>query len=323
MESDDMNATVSRFMMTTCTIALALALMLITPVAAQDEATTPDTSMVLKGGEEGTVFKSLTVEGEDRVRIEFERPSLRLDLDPTKAPGLDWDSTWEVLGRSAIDFTSPLIRLSAYEPSPYLPRPWLEQFVSGDVVRFRPALKDVDRWQLTIADSRSRTVAVFEGKGKPPEELGWDGRSVEGDPMPPGLTYSYVLEAYDRAGNKRNFVGKGFELPSYQLETKEKLVLMFSGRELRISSSRRYGKKAVPPPILLDAASRLNQTGRADQAIRVEATARTYDEANNLAQNVVQTLKPLLLGDPNRIQYFTEVQPDAPARGTVAIVVSR
>jgi hypothetical protein len=293
-----------------------------TPAPALAQDASPDSAMALKGGEKGTVFKSLTIEGEDRVRIEFDRPALMLDLDPAQAPGLDWDNTWEVLDRCDIDFLSPLIALSAYERSPYLPRPWFEEFVTGDVVRFRPALKDVDRWKMTIADSRSQTVAVFEGKGKPPKELGWDGRSHEGEPMPPGLTYSYVMEAYDRAGNKRNFVGKGFELPPYQIESKEGFVFVFSEGELGSKSPRRSAEKEVAPAILYDVASRLNQFA-SDRVVRIEVTARTYDDANNLAQTVMQELEPLLLGDPSLIQQVTEVQADAPAGGTVAIVVSR
>lgn len=314
-----MSIAVNRFILIILLVVCLHAAPLGTPVSAQDAS--PDSAMALKGGEEGTVFRSLTIEGEDRVRIEFERPVLVLDLDPAQAPGLDWDNTWEVLDRCDIDFVSPLIALSAVERSPYLPRPWFEEFVTGDVVRFRPALEDVDRWKMTIADSRSQTVAVFEGKGNPPKELGWDGRSQEGEPMPPGLTYSYVMEAYDRAGNKRNFVGKGFELPPYQIESKDSLVLLFSEGDLGSRSPRRSAKKEAPPAILYDVASRLNQFA-SDRVIRIETTARTYDDASNLAQAVMQALEPLLLGDPNLIQQVTEVEPDAPAGGTVAIVVS-
>src|SRR5262245_3031298 len=41
-----------------------------------------DTTITLRGGQEGTVFRSLTVEGEDRIHVEIERPELRLALDP-------------------------------------------------------------------------------------------------------------------------------------------------------------------------------------------------------------------------------------------------
>jgi hypothetical protein len=292
-------------------------------VVLAQSASPQDSAIVLKGGEEGTVFKSLTIEGEDRVKIEFERPPLELDLDPYTAPGLDWDSTWEILGRTGIDFVSPLIGQSAYVSSTYLPRPWLDEFDTGDVVRFRPALNEVARWRLDIVDSHSETVASFEGEGNPPKEIGWDGRSLNGEPMSPGLTYSYVLEAYDRAGNKRNFVGKGFELPPYQLETKEGITLVFSGGEVMSLYARGREGSAVPPSILLDAANRINQIRRPDQVIRIEVTARTFEEADNLAQGVHRSIEPLLLGDPSRIQHVTEVVPDAPERGTVAIVVAR
>ncbi len=276
-----------------------------------------DTSMVLKGSEEGTVFKSLTIEGEDRVRIEFERPALKLNLDPLSAPGLDWKNTREILAQCGVDYLSPLVGLSARERSPYLSRPWLDMFAAGDIVRFRPALTDVERWRMTIADSRSKTVAVFEGKGKPPEQLGWSGRASDGSPMPPGLTYSYVLEAYDRAGTKRNFVGKGFELPPYRFTTPKELVLMFSGTSLGFPATGRPDD--APPALLLDAAARLNQIERADGAVRIAVTARTFQQADNLSKRIGASLAPLLLGNPTRIQCVAETQPDAPAGGTVAI----
>lgn len=286
---------------------------------AKEAAAKTDSSMTLKGGEDGTVFKSLTIEGEDRVHIEFERPTLSLDLDPLAAPGLDWRNTRDMLERCGIDFVSPLVALSADERSPYLARPWLDLFASGNVVRFRPALKDVESWRMTIADSRSRTVEVFEGKGSPPEELGWNGCSADGRPMPPGLTYSYVLEAYDRAGNKRNFVGKGFELPPYAIESGTELVLMFSGREIAAPAARGQASAAVPPALILAAASRLNQAAPSDRPVAVVVTARSFKEADDLARRIGASLQPLLFGEPSRVKVSTDVQPDSPVEGTVAI----
>ena len=303
-------------------IAIALAAPM-TAYGQAEPASEPDSSMALKGGEEGTVLRSLTVEGEDRVRIEFERPPLQLDLDPSQAPGLDWDSTWEILGRTDIDFLAPLIAESAYMPSPYITRPRPDGLQVGDVVRFRPALEGVECWRLEIVNSRSETVAFFEGKGDPPDEIGWDGRTPEGKPVPPGLTYSYVLEAYDRAGNKRNFVGKGFELPPYRLESKEGIVLVCSGNDIASPANNRYAKRSAPTVMLLEAASRINQVRRRDHIIRVEATARTYDEAARLADSVAEHLTPLLVGDPGQIQKITAVVADAPVQGSITIAVSK
>src|SRR5262249_26877882 len=67
------------------------------PAAQKEAPGSPDSAYTLKGGSEGTVFKSLTVEGEDRIRFDIERPELQIDLDPSKAPGLDWGSARDVL----------------------------------------------------------------------------------------------------------------------------------------------------------------------------------------------------------------------------------
>jgi len=291
------------------------------PARAGGSEAKPDSGMVLEGGREGTVLKKMTIEGEDRFRIEFERPSLKIALDPANAPGLDWDNTWDILAEGAIDLRVPLIELSAVESSPYLPRPWFDEYEDGDIVQFRPALTDVERWRLTIADSRSGEVKAFEGKGKPPKQIGWNGLSRAGTPMPPGYTYSYIVEAWDRAGNKRNFVGKGFGLPAYRIETQEGLVFLFPGSDLGHRTSTRTRVRTAPAPVLLEAASRINQESGAERKIRIVVTARSYEQAGGIAETIAGTLGSLLLGNPSRIQHVADVQADAPEAGTVAIVL--
>jgi len=287
-----------------------------------------DSARVLKGGTEGTAFKSLTVEGEDKIQIQFERPALELDLDPTKAPGLDWGTARDVLDRTVPDLTTPFVALSAQEHSPYLGRPWLTRFRSGPVATFHPDLKEVERWSLLIADSRGKTVASFAGKGAPPRDLVWDGRAKDGSTVVPGLTYSYVLEAFDRAGNKRNFVGEGFQVSTYRVDTPQGPVLAFSGHDLAAAETGGWsgdtpGRSAAPPMLVLEAASWLNQSPSTKQPIRVSATARTFEQANGLATSVARSLAPLLIGDPSRVQAVTDVQADAPAEGAVTIAPGR
>ncbi len=291
---------------------------------AKDEAqAVEDSTMKLRGGEEGTVFKSLRIEGEDRIRIKFERPELILTLDPGTAPGLEWKSIHAVLDRDRLDFLTPFLARSAGVRRQYFARPWLDHLSTNGVARFRPALKGVDRWRLLVADSKGETVASFEGKGKPPKEIVWDGRSLEGKPVPPGLVYSYVLEAYDLAGNKRNFVGDGFELPSYMINSPEGLMILFSGEKLSRSQRGPYGTAAPPPEILLEVANYLNQEQSVDAVVRIEVSARTFDDADRLAKQMIEQLKPILLGDVLRVQPVTNVQPDAPEQGTIAVVVTR
>lgn len=292
--------------------------------SVQDTKTSPaDTSMTLKGGQEGTVFRDLVVESEDRIQIEFERPELRIDVDPQSAPGLEWGNIQDVLDRNPPDFVSSYLEASSKQRSPYRARPWINMLATGEIAQFRPQVEGVDRWELIIANSRGETVASFDGKGKPPKQIGWDGRSLDGTPVPPGLTYSYVLEAYDRAGNKRSFVGEGFNLPSYRLQTPDNVVMLFSGREISESNPSYSKNAAVPPAILLEVVDQINESKKVDQPVLMEVSARTYDQAKTLSGDMVKDIEPLVLGGSKRIQPVTNVVPDAPGDGTIRVVVPR
>jgi hypothetical protein len=291
------------------------------------DTTASDGGMTLKGGTEGTVFKSLTVEGEDRVHLEFDRPELDLALDPSQAPGLDWGTARDVLDRTLPDAMAPLMQTTARQPMPYLARPWLAAFGSGTVASFHPDVAGVERWKLTIADSHGRVVQSFSGRGAPPRDLAWDGRASDGSPVTPGLTYSYVFEAYDRAGNKRNIVGKGFTVSAYRFGTPDGPVLTFCGDSLWSGSTTSMmgarSEAGHAPELLLEAASWLNQSDRVTQPIRVTATARSRDQAEGLATTVLQGLSPLVLNGPARLKAVTVIQPDAPGGGTVTITPGR
>ncbi len=283
--------------------------------------------MTIPSGQEGAVFRSLTVEGEDRVHFEFERPVLALELDPTTAPGLDWGSARDVLDRTVPDLGAPMLRVSSQEASPFVAHPWLGRFQTGAVARFRPEVKGVERWKLTIVDARGQTVATYEGRGEPPREIAWDGRTAGGGLVVPGLTYSYVLEAHDKAGNRRNFVGQGFRVSAYRLDSVLEPVLVFTGRELPAPDPTRpapaSGEREPTAPILLEAATWLNQSPRAVVSVKVTATARTMEQAQNLCALVTRQMTPHLIGDPARVLAVPEVQPDAPEAGAVRIAAGR
>jgi hypothetical protein len=287
---------------------------------APAERADADSTMKLIGGQQGTLFESLRVEGEDRVRIQFERPRLVIDFDALAVPGLDWESVLSAVGRTDLDMITPYVALSAGRRAEVYARPWLDEFSTEGVARFRPSLEGVDRWRLLIASSKGDTVAVFSGSGKPPREIVWDGSSLDGTPVPPGLTYSYVLEAYDRAGNRRNFVGEGFELAAYRLDRDGRHTMLFSGAELAPAAA---GARGPEPAILLEVASWINQAPGAAEPVLIEVTSRSFKEASRLADEVIQRLTPLLLIDPRRLQPTTHVEPDGPEAGTVAVVVSR
>ena len=273
--------------------------------------------LVLKGGEEGTVFRTLTVQGEDRIHIEVERPVLRLDMDPAKAPGLDRGSVADVLDRTTPDLESPLLASSARDASPWVARPWLSHFPAGAVARFRPALTNVARWRLLVVNARAESVAVFQGQGDPPREIAWDGRATDGSPVLPGASYSYVFEARDKAGNKRHFVGEGFRVDTFRFDTPQGPTLVFAGTELARPGGAPWGADEAPP-IVMQLATELNQEG-SERTVRIEVTARSADEANALGRRLMRWMSPYLLGDPARLESVGFVAADAPVGAAVRV----
>jgi hypothetical protein len=99
--------------------------------------------------------------------------------------------------------------------------------------------------------------------------------------------------------------------------------MLFSGHEISNSSDPRRKNPSLPPSLLLEVASWINQSEHVDQPVRVAITARSFEKARTLADNIVQTIEPLIFGGLARIQPVTNVEPDAPGDGTIEILVPK
>jgi hypothetical protein len=289
-----------------------------TPAAETNQGeAAPDSGLVLSGNQTGTVFRSLTIEGENRVRISFERPELVMDLDPSLAPGLTWGGSLDVLNRTVPDLEGPLLATSSRLRSPYLVRPWLSAYQIGPVARFTSDLESVQRWNLLVVDSRGREVVQFEGKKNPPKTIEWDGRKQDGALALPGLTYSFVLEAFDKAGNKRRFVGDGFQLAAYRRDRGHGQEFLISGAQWKEAAAL---VRPVPSAYLLETASWIILKTGTEDPILIRATAGTYAEALALGDTVAKDLRPLIPGDGARVAVTAQAEPGAPAEGLLHIL---
>lgn len=290
--------------------------------APAQEVTSPSTtdSMSLKGDEKTTVLRSLTVEGEDKIQIQFDRPVLDLKIDGYAIEGLSWGSALDVVQRREVDLLSPLVNTSTADRAPSLAHPWLRQFREGSVARFHPQLDDVSSWQLVIADSKGDTVRVFRGKGSLPKEISWNGVYDSGELALPGLVYSYVLTAKDKAGNRRNFVGEGFEVSPYRIATEHAFRLVFSGKSL-MGPELAQRPAGVDDPWLVEAASWLNQYAGVKEPIEVHVFARSHEIAEAMGAEVQEQLARHLAGSPLRLRIMTQARSEAPPEGAVTIAV--
>ena len=285
------------------------------PVATTAVPPAPKGESLALPREGGGSLGSLTVEGASQVRIHFERPALKLDLDPLAAPGLQSESTLDILERRPPDLALPLLAHSAAQRAERTPRPWLTGFTVGALTRLRPDLKGVQRWQLEIVDARGAVVRTQAGEGSPPRELAWDGLDAQGEPAPCGLTYTHVLTARDKAGNTRRFVGDSFQLPAYRVETAHGPCLLFSAAQWRSVLAGGAGAS----PLLIEAATVLNLHTDPGCALVVTATAATLDEADGIGREVIEALAPRVGGGDQRLQLRTLVAAGSPAGGTVRV----
>src|SRR5262249_10797967 len=154
----------------------------------------------------------------------------------------------------------------------------------------------------------------------PPREIAWDGRSSAGGAVLPGASYSYVFEARDKAGNKRNFVGQGFRVSAFRYATPQGPVLVFSGQELTRAGGAAYGPDDTPP-IVMEAVTAINQLP-ASRTVRIEVRARSAEEANALGKRLVRWMSPFVIGDPSRLEPVALVEPDAPTGGAVELTAA-
>ncbi len=256
---------------------------------------------------------SLTVEGASQVRIHFERPQLKLDLDPMAAPGLETESTMAIVERKRPNLVLPLLADSAQERAVRTPHPWLTGFAVGTLARLRQDVKGVAGWQIEIIDARGTVVRRLAGEGAPEREIAWDGLGDDGAPAPCGLAYAPVLTARDKAGNTRRFVGASFSLPAYRVEAPTGPCLLFSSAQWR--DDQGHGVS----PLLVEAATVLNLHTDPDRPLVVTASAPTADEAEAIGREVIDALAPLVGGGDHRLELEARVVPGAPAGGTVQV----
>lgn len=268
---------------------------------------------VLPPGDGGSLG-SLDVEGTSAIRIRFERPTLRVDLDPLAAPGLQSSTTIEVLERATPDLARPLLQAALAERSPRTPRPWLAAFTTGSLARLRPDLKGVASWQVEIVEAGGAIVGTRAGQGAPPREIPWDGLRDDGSPAWAGLACSHVLTARDKAGNTRRFVGDSFVVPAFRVETTAGPCLLFSAQQWRDAT----GEGGVSP-LLVELATILNLRVDPGRQVVVTVTAATAGEAEQTGREVLAALAPRLGGAPGRLVLAPVVAAGAPPGGTLRV----
>ncbi len=77
------------------------------------------------------------------------------------------------------------------------------------------------KWKFTIIDPFGRVVREYDGKGKPPKEVIWNGKNGDNFIFP-GATYSAILTYLDEYGRKREIIGNDIVFPGICGKSKDK-----------------------------------------------------------------------------------------------------
>jgi hypothetical protein len=170
-------------------------------------------------------------EREEKPLLEKMSPEIPLGVDELITPAKGMDR--EVLNPSpcihSAEGDTPEILASTQIFSP-----GRRSIPSGEVVRF--ALKcdqKIANWELRVVDSMAKEIAVFNGKGQPPEYISMKTTKDNGEvQFKVGEPYSSVLILTDYQGNQHHFLGKAFSFETLMYEVKEGKVISLSLKSL-------------------------------------------------------------------------------------------
>jgi len=273
-------------------------------------------------GETGAVLPEMVVEARNQVEQEIQKASFRLELDAAAVDSFLTAMDEEALAVSPVSGLQPhlnnLERLNSDQP----PHCWLTELARTPVVTFYPEDPEgrrVNSWRLVITDFRGAPVKAFDGKGKPPSRLAWDGQSDRGEMLQVGYPYSYVFSITDKGTNTYNYAGVSFRLPAVDYRAEGDRVLAFAGEEL---FERERGKLTGPGKAWLTRAA--DEIRRHPYSpIRVEVVAEASALAEQRTAAVAAYLAESMIVPREQIETGAEQRPDLRAEldGAVTVII--
>lgn len=91
----------------------------------------------------------------------------------------------------------------------------------------------IANWELRVVDSTAKEIAIFNGKGQPPEYVSMKTIKEDGKvQLKVGEPYSSVFILTDYQGNQHHFLGKAFSFETLMYEVKEAKVISLSVESL-------------------------------------------------------------------------------------------
>jgi len=152
-------------------------------------------------------------------------------------------------------------------------------------------------WEMAVTDTEGHSLRKFSGKGLPPAQVAWNGRSERAEIINVGKSYSTVITYRDTRGQIRNFVGEPFSFDGVIHQESKGLIISLS-----IPAVFEPKKGFVEEEVIGDSGTDLLQES-ADwikryfftYPIRVECYSKDANQATSRAQGIAKSLGAMLL----------------------------
>lgn len=248
------------------------------------------------------------IKGGEKTGVTSEKPLLEIEINPDKPiyPILEVEE--ELLKRQPESLHNPRAGFSESLSNTHTILPGRIRLAKDPVKVFYP-LREImtvspslsqeigTGWEVVITDADGHSFRKFSGRGLPPSNIPWNGRSDRGEIVGVGKTYSTVIAFKDTRGQERNFVGEPFSFDGIIHQESKGLVISLSLSfvfEMKpdLTESETIGESGIE--LLEEAADWIKQY-YFTSPIRVECYTADLVHALSHAQLISKTLASLLL----------------------------
>ena len=159
----------------------------------------------------------MVVEAENEVEQAIKKTTVDIPLSAALIDTFYSETDELILAISPVEGLQPFLNNPELMHSDQVPHPWLRDPAVTPVVTFYPEDPEghkARKWSLTVTDFRGATFRRFDGGGKPPKDLDWDGRGDHDEILQVGYPYSYIFSVTDKGTNTYNYAGVSFRIPA-------------------------------------------------------------------------------------------------------------
>jgi hypothetical protein len=168
-----------------------------------------------------------------------------------------------------------------------LKKAWLQSIVRDEVGFFNPFFeREVKEWELKILDANNRVFRTYQGEGKPPKIIKWDGKNERGEVLDVSLDYFYTFTVKDAIGNEVKTIPKKIKLSGILYVDGPRYIVSIDGNEVFEKNKDKFKSFSL----LEEAKSIIKEKARAKVKVVVygknpELTKRRYERVMEWIKN--------------------------------------